>query len=255
EHTIFHSPYEVGDSLRPYRTFWEGDLGDLLRASARSSQDGNPGQFLAGTMPSEKDNHAALLACYDGRVILQTFSSHEYAYNKITPLWKNYIYHTLKNRFAPAFAETAGSEHLAAPPPAPPAEVAACGPALVGRILQTPEYVVDLFEHHAVGEYLIIEVEITNHAGAPIQFWDDDYWVEAGVAGGTQRFNPAKEATTYLYNTRSGNWLQERMEPDQSLRMFLAFDMQPQAAGPTLVIQPGVELGRPLCELRLELEE
>jgi len=40
-----------------------------------------------------------LATCYEGRVILQTFSNHDYRYNEIVPLWQNYIHYTLKNHF------------------------------------------------------------------------------------------------------------------------------------------------------------
>ncbi|HTP02521.1 MAG TPA: hypothetical protein VMJ64_14195 [Anaerolineales bacterium] len=41
-----------------------------------------------------------LASCYDGRVILQTFSDHDYRQEEIIALWQNYIHYTLKNHFA-----------------------------------------------------------------------------------------------------------------------------------------------------------
>jgi hypothetical protein len=35
----------------------------------------------------------------DGRVILQTFSSHDYPTNDMVALWQNYIVYTLTNHF------------------------------------------------------------------------------------------------------------------------------------------------------------
>jgi hypothetical protein len=36
----------------------------------------------------------------DGRVIWQSFSTHDYAADDTLALWQNYIVYTLKNRFA-----------------------------------------------------------------------------------------------------------------------------------------------------------
>jgi hypothetical protein len=53
---------------------------------------------LAGL--SAKPGDAGVLAsCYDGRVIIQTFSDHDYDQGDIIPLWQNYIHYTLKNHF------------------------------------------------------------------------------------------------------------------------------------------------------------
>jgi len=36
----------------------------------------------------------------EGRVIIQTFSDHDYHEDQIVALWENYIYNTLKAHFA-----------------------------------------------------------------------------------------------------------------------------------------------------------
>jgi len=41
-----------------------------------------------------------LATCFEGRVIIQTFSDHDYHQADIIPLWQNYIHYTLKNHFA-----------------------------------------------------------------------------------------------------------------------------------------------------------
>ena len=52
------------------------------------------------------------------RMILQTFRSHEYNYADMRPLWQNYVYQTLKARFAdkPSSAPTPAVTYS---PPAP----------------------------------------------------------------------------------------------------------------------------------------
>ena len=55
---------------------------------------------LAGTNPDAADS-AVILNCYGGRMILQTFSNHDYPREQVTPLWQNYVYNTLKHHFAP----------------------------------------------------------------------------------------------------------------------------------------------------------
>jgi hypothetical protein len=55
--------------------------------------------MLAG-LSAKKSDEGVLATCYDGRVIIQTFSDHDYDEADILPLWQNYIHYTLKNHFA-----------------------------------------------------------------------------------------------------------------------------------------------------------
>jgi hypothetical protein len=70
------------------------DVGDLVRLTPGSSA-----QLLLGTSEA-KDAHATLTSCVDGRLILQTFSDHQFSIESMEPLWENYIYNALKARFS-----------------------------------------------------------------------------------------------------------------------------------------------------------
>jgi hypothetical protein len=98
EHPILHEPNE-GMSLRNFMNFWtlDTDKGDLFRLA-----DGGDAVLLGGTIANEKSRYGTLAVCLDGRLILQTFSTHEYRQEEITLLWQNYIYNALKSRFAAA---------------------------------------------------------------------------------------------------------------------------------------------------------
>ena len=54
--------------------------------------------MLAG-LSAKASDQGVLASCYDGRVIIQTFSDHDYDQADIVPLWENYIHYTLKNHF------------------------------------------------------------------------------------------------------------------------------------------------------------
>jgi hypothetical protein len=54
--------------------------------------------MLAGLAAKQTDE-GVLASCYSGRVIIQTFSDHDYDQADIVPLWENYIHYTLKNHF------------------------------------------------------------------------------------------------------------------------------------------------------------
>lgn len=56
--------------------------------------------MLAGLAAKPSNQEAVLATCYQGRVIIQTFSNHDYHRDDVVPLWQNYIYYTLKNHFA-----------------------------------------------------------------------------------------------------------------------------------------------------------
>ena len=93
EHPIFHEPNE-GMSLVNYTTYWQGDAGDLIRVT-----NGGEATLLAGIYAQEKTRYGTLAVCHEGRVIVQTYSSHDYRKNDVVRLWENYIYNTLRAHF------------------------------------------------------------------------------------------------------------------------------------------------------------
>jgi hypothetical protein len=93
EHPIFHEPNQ-GMSLVNYSPYWSGDAGDLLRTIP-----GSDAIMLAGLYAQEKNSNGLLATCHDGRVIIQTYSSHDYRSDDVIRLWENYIYNALKAHF------------------------------------------------------------------------------------------------------------------------------------------------------------
>lgn len=94
DHPLFHEPNE-GFSLVHYSPYWDDDAGDLMKYRA----GGGEGELLAGLYTWEKGSYSLLASCFEGRVILQTFSTHDYRKSDMTDLWQNYVYYTLKNHF------------------------------------------------------------------------------------------------------------------------------------------------------------
>lgn len=76
--------------------YWdlEGDLGDLLQLA-----DGSKAQILLGRRIDFPTKYGTLTACMDGRLIIQTFSTHQYAQKDMIALWQNYIYNALKSHY------------------------------------------------------------------------------------------------------------------------------------------------------------
>ncbi len=93
EHPVFHEPNE-GMSLINYSPYWAGDAGDLLKTIP-----GSDAVLLAGTYAQEKNSHGVLAVCHDDRVIIQTYSSHDYRQDDVVRLWENYIYNALRAHF------------------------------------------------------------------------------------------------------------------------------------------------------------
>ena len=93
EHPVFHEPNE-GMSLVNYSPYWSGDAGDLLKTIP-----GSDAILLAGTYAQEKSSHGLLAVCHDDRVIVQTYSSHDYRQDDVVRLWENYIYNALRAHF------------------------------------------------------------------------------------------------------------------------------------------------------------
>jgi hypothetical protein len=93
ESPVFHEPNE-GMSLVNYIGYWNGDAGDLIRLAP-----GSEGTLLAGNIATERQRYGTIATCLDGRVIIQTFSSHDYHQDDVERLWANYIYNTLRAHF------------------------------------------------------------------------------------------------------------------------------------------------------------
>jgi hypothetical protein len=92
-HPIFNEPNTVLPLLH-YNRYWAGQTGDQIRLG------GSGDAILLAGLAAKKSNQEGVLAtCYDGRVIIQTFSDHDYDQADILPLWENYIHYTLKNHF------------------------------------------------------------------------------------------------------------------------------------------------------------
>jgi hypothetical protein len=61
---------------------------------------GGDAQILAGGFMSNPTDYGLIVSCIEGRVIIQTFSDHDYHREDIQALWENYITYVLTNHFA-----------------------------------------------------------------------------------------------------------------------------------------------------------
>jgi len=71
------------------------DIGDLIKLAPQSNAS-----LLLGTIATTKASHGTAAVCLDGKLILQTFSSHVLKFEIMSPLWENYITHSLLTRFS-----------------------------------------------------------------------------------------------------------------------------------------------------------
>jgi hypothetical protein len=259
---VLHEPNSIQSQLSNAPTLWNGDVGDML---AVADPDSGEAQLLAGTNPIWPNDHGTLVNCVDGRVIIQTFSSHEYARDDVVPLWQNYIYQTLKNHFAyvqripPTPAVTAVPESTDAVTPSGPTPGPAylhdhpCGGIFSARLLDAPRFQQDLFEHHAAGTFLILRLQLANQTDYDFQIWDEDYYVEATLDGRSVVYPPHKAATGYLYIERPTNLYQDVITSGENWHTGLVFDVDPDAKDLVLVVKPGSEFDEQVCEARIPL--
>jgi hypothetical protein len=91
---IFTEP-NMAVPLIHYDIYWQWQAGDYMRLVP-----GSDATLLAGMYQNRDSDYGVIASCFDGRVILQTFCNHDYHEADIELLWENYIYNTLKNRFA-----------------------------------------------------------------------------------------------------------------------------------------------------------
>jgi hypothetical protein len=71
------------------------DYGDLLEKTSPDSK----ASIALVAKNLDPDKYAALVSCYDGRVVLWTSSTHNYGADRVIPLWQNMIYNALKGRY------------------------------------------------------------------------------------------------------------------------------------------------------------
>ena len=94
---VFNTPNQVtrfAASLSDPTLVWYGDIGDLMKL-----RSGSTAKILASHASGQDQSSGLITSCFDGRVILQTFSSHDYPTNEMVALWQNYIVNTLTNHF------------------------------------------------------------------------------------------------------------------------------------------------------------
>lgn len=92
-HPVFNEPNTVLPLLH-YSQYWANGAGDEIMLG------GSGDAIMLAGLSSSKGAEGAIASCYQGRVIIQTFSDHDFHHEDIIALWQNYIHYTLKNHFA-----------------------------------------------------------------------------------------------------------------------------------------------------------
>jgi hypothetical protein len=268
---ILNYPNQLSSGLRNTPRLWHGDIGDLLEVKPRtqSSMGMQSGEavILASDNHSSLNDHGLLVSCVGGRMILQTFRSHEYHHDDMVALWQNYIYQTLMHHFAytKTSLPTPAATYMpvlatvtplsTGPTPGPDYTFPhGCGPALSARLVEAPDYRRDLFEHHATGTFLILRLELVNQTTFPIQMWDHDYSVEGEINSKPVAYAPHAAATGYLYIERPSNLYQDLIQPGKTWRTSVAFDVPPEGRHWRLVLRPGSEFNQQVCEVSIPLD-
>lgn len=90
---LFSQPNMIG-MLIPYDIRWIYDVGDTVEVVP-----GSDATLMAGRLPNEHNSYGLLTECLDGRIVWQTFSTHDYKDSDMVSLWQNYIYNALEARY------------------------------------------------------------------------------------------------------------------------------------------------------------
>ncbi|MFZ5807932.1 MAG: hypothetical protein ACOY16_01505 [Chloroflexota bacterium] len=98
QHPLLNEPNTVS-KLENVGIIWRGDIGDLMKIKRVNNQIVGDATFLVGLTPANTALNGMLTTCMGGRVVLQTFDSHEYTRDEVVKLWQNYVYQTLTNHF------------------------------------------------------------------------------------------------------------------------------------------------------------
>jgi len=93
DHPIFTTP-NSNFGLTNYWGYWKDKGGDYVRVT------GGDAVIVAGGYASHSSDYGLITSCIEGRVIIQTFSDHDYHREDIQALWENYVTYVLTNHFA-----------------------------------------------------------------------------------------------------------------------------------------------------------
>lgn len=96
--TILSQPNELLPKLDYAKRQWI-DSGDLVKIKKYGGKVVGDATLLFGTNRNNQDSHGVLTSCMNGRVLIQTFTSHQYDGDSMIKLWENYVYYTLYNHF------------------------------------------------------------------------------------------------------------------------------------------------------------
>lgn len=263
---LFNQPNNLSAGLHSAAPIWSGDLGDLMQIKTQNGRPLGDAQVLAALSPNWKTDHGLLVSCLGGRMILQTFRSHQYALDDMAALWQNYIYQTLQRRMTsaheslptPAVTYPAPQTPLVVTPPGPTPGPDytfphPCGGGLTARVLRSPVLTPDLFEHHASGVFLVLRLEVQNTGPEAVQIWADDYSLESLVGQNKFVVPLHRAATGYLYLESPARLAQDRVQPGEIWRTSLAFDINPASQGWTLVLRPGSQFNEQVCSVSIPL--
>lgn len=91
---LFSNPNTISLLSPTFSHWWILDVGDLVK-----KVPGSDAKLMAGAYPKEYSSYGLIAECMDGRMIWQTFSTHNYKYNDMINLWQNYIINTLQARW------------------------------------------------------------------------------------------------------------------------------------------------------------
>jgi len=92
---VFDYPYKINLPMQP-TIYWNGDVGDLI-----SKNKGSKALFATGLISKDPSRYGLLTSCDKGRLLLQSFATHDYRLFESTELWANDIHYVLSNYFNP----------------------------------------------------------------------------------------------------------------------------------------------------------
>ncbi|MBI3166845.1 MAG: hypothetical protein HYZ22_00095 [Chloroflexi bacterium] len=92
-HPLLSTPNIAQAPSYPYPE-WFGDAGDLLELSS-----GGDAVLVGGLHANRKSDYGVLASCLEGRMVIQTFSTHDYKLDLTQALWENYITYTLTKHY------------------------------------------------------------------------------------------------------------------------------------------------------------
>jgi hypothetical protein len=132
-----------------------------------------------------------------------------------------------------------------------------CADSLTIKVLEKPYFQAEMFNAKPEGKFLVVLMQVTNHADAPIQNMEmASFTLSASLNGKELTIEPHKVSTERLTFNTFGDYrnpAESTFLPEWPVKILVVFDVDPQAADWSLTFAPQASGLQSSCSVEIPL--